>query len=140
MVCFLIKFKISLIVYIPSGKIGARLSVDALNVRRLVGDTLALIVQSLATLICGFVVAMVANWQLALIITVVIPLVGIQGYAQVKFLQGFSADAKVRPITFQIFFSFRSDNNETGPYMEGYASYLFCVINVITLELGSNIW
>ncbi|KAJ1687410.1 hypothetical protein LUZ63_018800 [Rhynchospora breviuscula] len=78
-----------------SGKIGARLSVDALNVRRLVGDTMALMVQCLATLICGFVVAMVANWQLALIITVVIPLVGLQGYAQVKFLQGFSADAKV---------------------------------------------
>ncbi|KAF3326657.1 MDR-like ABC transporter [Carex littledalei] len=78
-----------------SGKIGARLSMDALNVRRLVGDTLALIIQSLATVICGFVVAMVANWQLALIITVVIPLVGLQGYAQVKFLKGFSADAKV---------------------------------------------
>jgi ATP-binding cassette subfamily B (MDR/TAP) protein 1 len=78
-----------------SGKIGARLSMDALNVRRLVGDTLALIVQTLATLICGFVVAMVANWQLALIITVVIPLVGLQGYAQVKFLKGFSADAKL---------------------------------------------
>ncbi|KAJ4796757.1 ABC transporter B family member 4 [Rhynchospora pubera] len=78
-----------------SGKIGARLSVDALNVRRLVGDTLALMVQCLATLVCGFVVAMVANWELALIITVVIPLMGLQGYAQVKFLKGFSADAKV---------------------------------------------
>ncbi|KAJ4733898.1 ABC transporter B family member 11 [Rhynchospora pubera] len=78
-----------------SGKIGARLSVDALNVRRLVGDTLALMVQCLATLICGFLVAMIANWELALIITVVIPLVGLQGYAQVKFLKGFSADAKV---------------------------------------------
>ncbi|XP_078169722.1 ABC transporter B family member 11-like isoform X1 [Carex rostrata] len=78
-----------------SGKIGARLSMDALNVRRLVGDTLALIAQTLATLICGFVVAMVANWQLALIITVVIPLVGLQAYAQVKFLKGFSTDAKV---------------------------------------------
>ncbi|KAJ1687409.1 hypothetical protein LUZ63_018799 [Rhynchospora breviuscula] len=78
-----------------SGKIGARLSVDALNVRRLVGDTLALMVQSLASLSCGFVVAMVANWELALIILVLIPLVALQGYAQVKFLKGFSADAKV---------------------------------------------
>ncbi|XP_078169625.1 ABC transporter B family member 4-like [Carex rostrata] len=78
-----------------SGKIGARLSIDALNVHRLVGGTLALIAQTLATLICGFVVAMVANWQLALIITVVIPLVGLQFYAQIKFLKGFSADAKV---------------------------------------------
>ncbi|KAJ4750300.1 ABC transporter B family member 11 [Rhynchospora pubera] len=78
-----------------SAKIGVRLSIDALNVRRLVGDTLALMVQCLATLVCGFLLAMVANWELALIITAVIPLVGLQGYAQVKFLKGFSADAKV---------------------------------------------
>ncbi|KAJ4796763.1 ABC transporter B family member 11 [Rhynchospora pubera] len=78
-----------------SGKISARLSIDALNVRRLVGDTLALMVQCLATLVSGFVVAMVANWELALIITVVLPLVGLQAYAQVKFLKGFSANAKV---------------------------------------------
>ncbi|XP_072995684.1 ABC transporter B family member 9-like [Typha latifolia] len=78
-----------------SGQIGARLSIDALNVRRIVGDTLALIVQSTSTIIAGFVVAMVANWKLALIITVVIPLVGLQAYAQIKFIKGFSADAKV---------------------------------------------
>jgi ATP-binding cassette, subfamily B (MDR/TAP), member 1 len=71
------------------------LSVDALNVRRLVGDNLALTVQVLATLITGFVIAMVANWKLSLIIICVIPLVGLQGYAQVKFLKGFSEDAKV---------------------------------------------
>lgn len=98
---------------------------DALNVRRLVGDTLALIVQSLATLICGFVVAMVANWQLALIITVVIPLVGLQGYAQVKFLQGFSADAKVRPMTFQILLALCMDTDATHLNMGGYINDYF---------------
>ncbi|CAD6237270.1 unnamed protein product [Miscanthus lutarioriparius] len=35
-----------------------------------------------------------SNSRLALIITCVIPLVGAQGYAQVKFLKGFSEDAK----------------------------------------------
>jgi ATP-binding cassette subfamily B (MDR/TAP) protein 1 len=78
-----------------SGALGARLSVDALNVRRLVGDNLALTVQIVATLITGFVVAVIADWKLSLIILCVIPLVGIQGYAQVKFLKGFSQDAKV---------------------------------------------
>lgn len=78
-----------------SGAIGARLSVDAANVRRLLGDTLALMVQCLSTLLTGFIVAMVASWRLALIITVVIPLVGFQGYAQIKFMKGYSADAKV---------------------------------------------
>lgn len=78
-----------------SGALGTRLSVDALNVRRLVGDNLALIVQSIASLTTGFVIAFVADWRLALIITFVIPLVGAQGYAQVKFLKGFSEEAKV---------------------------------------------
>ncbi|VAH78679.1 unnamed protein product [Triticum turgidum subsp. durum] len=65
-----------------SGALGTRLSVDALNVRRLVGDNLGLIVQSTAALITGFVIAFTADWRLALIITCVIPLVGAQGYAQ----------------------------------------------------------
>ncbi|PNT72651.1 hypothetical protein BRADI_2g47360v3 [Brachypodium distachyon] len=77
-----------------SGALGTRLSVDALNVRRLVGDNLAIIVQSIATLITGFAIAFSADWRLALVITCVIPLVGAQGYAQVKFLKGFSEEAK----------------------------------------------
>ncbi|KAF8727439.1 hypothetical protein HU200_019047 [Digitaria exilis] len=77
-----------------SGALNERLSTDALNVRRIVGDNLALLIQSTATLICGIVIAMVADWKLSLVILFVIPLVGLQGYAQVKFLQGFSQDAK----------------------------------------------
>ncbi|KAL5227561.1 hypothetical protein ABZP36_015826 [Zizania latifolia] len=77
-----------------SGALGTRLSVDALNVRRLVGDNLALIVQAVATLITGFTIAFVADWRLTLIITCVIPLVGAQGYAQIKFLKGFSEESK----------------------------------------------
>ncbi|KAL6615850.1 hypothetical protein ACP70R_038120 [Stipagrostis hirtigluma subsp. patula] len=78
-----------------SGTLGARLSVDALNVRRLVGDNLALAVQVTSTLITGFVIAFVADWKLTLIILCVMPLSGVQGYAQVKFLKGFSQDAKI---------------------------------------------
>lgn len=78
-----------------SGVIGARLSVDAATVRSLVGDNLALMVQNLSTVIAGFLIAIIANWELSLVIIVVIPLVGLQGYAQIKFLKGFSADAKV---------------------------------------------
>ncbi|CAL4975601.1 unnamed protein product [Urochloa decumbens] len=77
-----------------SGAIGTKLSVDALNARRLAGDNLALIVQFIASLTAGFIIAFAADWRLALIITCVIPLVGVQGYAQVKFLKGFSEDAK----------------------------------------------
>ncbi|XP_006644533.3 ABC transporter B family member 4-like isoform X1 [Oryza brachyantha] len=77
-----------------SGALGTRLSVDALNIRRLVGDNLALIVQAVASLITGLVIAFTADWRLALIIMCVIPLVGAQGYAQVKFLEGFSKESK----------------------------------------------
>lgn len=78
-----------------SGALGARLSVDALNVRRLVGDNLGLTIQVISTLLAGFIIAIIADWQLSLIIMCVIPLVGLQSYAQVKFLKGFSQDAKM---------------------------------------------
>lgn len=78
-----------------SGAVGARLSTDASTVRSLVGDALALIAQNIATVTAGLCIAFVANWMLALIVLAVIPLVGLQGYLQAKFLKGFSADAKV---------------------------------------------
>ena len=56
---------------------------------------MSLIVQFIASLTTGFVIAFAADWRLALVITCVIPLVGAQGYAQVKFLKGFNEDAKV---------------------------------------------
>lgn len=77
-----------------SGAIGARLSADAASVRRLVGDALALVVQNIATAVAGLAVAFAANWQLALIILALFPLLGVNGYVQTKFMRGFSADAK----------------------------------------------
>ncbi|KAI3417880.1 uncharacterized protein J3R85_014152 [Psidium guajava] len=78
-----------------SGAIGARLSADAASVRALVGDALAQLVQNMASAVAGLVIAFTASWQLALIILVLIPLIGVNGYVQVKFMKGFSADAKM---------------------------------------------
>ncbi|OVA13521.1 ABC transporter [Macleaya cordata] len=78
-----------------SGAIGARLSADAAAVRSLVGDALALLVQNLATILSGLIIAFTASWQLALIILVMLPLVGLNGWVQMKFMKGFSADAKM---------------------------------------------
>ncbi|XVF72837.1 hypothetical protein PTKIN_Ptkin12aG0152700 [Pterospermum kingtungense] len=78
-----------------SGAIGARLSADAATIRALVGDALAQMVSNLASAIAGLVIAFVASWQLAFIILVLIPLIGVNGYVQVKFMKGFSADAKM---------------------------------------------
>lgn len=78
-----------------SGMIGARLSADASKVRALVGDSLAQMVQDSATAIAGLAIAFEASWQLALIILAMIPLIGLNGYVQIKFMKGFSADAKM---------------------------------------------
>ncbi|KAJ6710158.1 ATP-DEPENDENT PERMEASE MDL1 MITOCHONDRIAL [Salix koriyanagi] len=77
-----------------SGAIGARLSADAATVRGLVGDSLSQVVQNIASAIAGLVIAFVACWQLAFVILVLLPLIGLNGYVQVKFMKGFSADAK----------------------------------------------
>ncbi|CAA7046926.1 unnamed protein product, partial [Microthlaspi erraticum] len=45
-----------------SGAIGARLSTDASSVKSLVGDALALIVESLTNVAAGLIIAFVANW------------------------------------------------------------------------------
>lgn len=82
-----------------SGSIGARLSADAASVRALVGDALGQLVQNIASAVAGLVIAFVASWQLALIILALIPLIGANGYVQVKFMKGFSADAKVNMVT-----------------------------------------
>ncbi|XP_020415794.1 ABC transporter B family member 11 isoform X2 [Prunus persica] len=78
-----------------SGAIGARLSADAALVRALVGDTLAHIVESIATAAAGLFIGFTACWQLAFILLALIPLIGINGYVQAKFMKGFSADAKM---------------------------------------------
>ena len=83
-----------------SGAVGARLSADAASVRALVGDALGLVVQNFASALAGLIIAFAASWQLALIVLVLIPLIGVNGYVQMKFMKGFSADAKVSLIFF----------------------------------------
>ncbi|KAI3440972.1 uncharacterized protein J3R85_003013 [Psidium guajava] len=78
-----------------SGVIGSRLSADAATVRALVGDALGQLVQNSASAVAGLVIAFAASWQLALIVLVLLPLIFVNGYIQVKFMQGFSADAKM---------------------------------------------
>ncbi|KAE8008384.1 hypothetical protein FH972_004903 [Carpinus fangiana] len=78
-----------------SGSIGARLSADAATVRALVGDALGQTLHVIASAVAGLVIAFVASWQLAFIVLALIPLIGINGYVQLKFMKGFSEDAKM---------------------------------------------
>ncbi|KAK7347966.1 hypothetical protein VNO80_22511 [Phaseolus coccineus] len=77
-----------------SGVLGARLSTDAASIRTLVGDALGLLVQDIATAFTALATAFEANWQLSLIILVLVPLVLLNGCVQMKSVQGFSKDAK----------------------------------------------
>uniref|UniRef100_A0A151UEM9 ABC transporter B family member 9 n=1 Tax=Cajanus cajan TaxID=3821 RepID=A0A151UEM9_CAJCA len=79
-----------------SGAVSARLAADASTIRSLVGDSLALIMQNIATVASGLIIAFTANWILAFVVLAVSPLLLMQGYFQTKFLKGFSADAKVK--------------------------------------------
>ncbi|XP_027187283.1 ABC transporter B family member 11-like isoform X3 [Cicer arietinum] len=77
-----------------SGALGARLSTDAASIRTLVGDALGLLVQDIATVVTALVIAFVANWQLSLIVLILLPLLLVNGHLQIKSMQGFSTDAK----------------------------------------------
>ncbi|KAJ4724862.1 ABC transporter B family protein [Melia azedarach] len=76
-----------------SGAISARLSTDSSSIRSIVGDALGLIVQNAASLVGGLIIAFVANWQLALIVFALLPVVGLSAYLLMKSTQGFSADS-----------------------------------------------
>ncbi|KAI5056796.1 hypothetical protein GOP47_0028614 [Adiantum capillus-veneris] len=78
-----------------SGAIAARLSGDATHVRAIVSDTLSLAVQNAACIVAALAIAFSASWQLSLVVLAIVPLLGLQGFVQVKFMQGFSADAKI---------------------------------------------
>ncbi|KAK1616708.1 hypothetical protein QYE76_022225 [Lolium multiflorum] len=77
-----------------SGAIGSRLSGDAASIKSIAGDVLSLIVQSLSTSVVGIIIAMTANWKLALIVLCFLPCVIAQSYAQGRLMRGFGADAK----------------------------------------------
>ncbi|PRQ39610.1 putative xenobiotic-transporting ATPase [Rosa chinensis] len=77
-----------------SGALGARLSGNAASLRGLVGDALSLAVMHASTTIAGLVIAFLANWQLAFIILLMLPLLGISGYFQIEVLKGLSSNAK----------------------------------------------
>ncbi|KAL8029397.1 hypothetical protein ABFX02_14G223000 [Erythranthe guttata] len=77
-----------------SSSIGSRLSSDVKSVRNLVGESLALLVQNIATAVAGLIIGFSASWQLSLIVLALLPLIGLNGYLQMKFVAGFSADSK----------------------------------------------
>ncbi|KAG0483357.1 hypothetical protein HPP92_011441 [Vanilla planifolia] len=77
-----------------SGAVGARLSTDAAIVRNLLGDALGLAVHNITILVAGLVIAFASNLKLSLIILVILPILCLDGWIQMKSMKGFSCDAK----------------------------------------------
>lgn len=74
-----------------SGAIAGRLSTDTLHIRGAVGDQLGMIVQNLVTIIGAYVIAFTAGWKMTLVITAVVPLLGVGAWINAKFMLGFSS-------------------------------------------------
>lgn len=70
----------------------------------MIADTLSIVMQNIGNIICGLTIAFIANWQLSLLVLALVPLLGSQGYFQMKMMQGFSNDAKVDNRFFTPFF------------------------------------
>jgi ATP-binding cassette subfamily B (MDR/TAP) protein 1 len=52
-----------------SGKLAARMATDATHVRGAVGDVFGLLLQNLVMLACGFLIAYIYDWRMALVVT-----------------------------------------------------------------------
>lgn len=68
---------------------------DASLIQSLVGETVGVIVGNAATLIAALIIGLLANWELALVVFAILPLFGLQGFAQMKRSQGFGIRTKV---------------------------------------------
>ncbi|XP_065856315.1 ABC transporter B family member 1 [Euphorbia lathyris] len=75
-----------------SGRIAARLALDANNVRSAIGDRISVIVQNTAVLLVACTVGFVLQWRLALVLIAVFPFVVAANVLQKMFLTGFSGD------------------------------------------------
>ncbi|KAG6409945.1 hypothetical protein SASPL_127988 [Salvia splendens] len=77
-----------------SGAVGLRLAADVKCVRSLVGESLGLVVQNVATAVAGLLIGFEASWELSLIVMAMLPLIGLHGYVHMKFVLGFSGDSQ----------------------------------------------
>ena len=73
------------------GTLTSALSKNASEINGLAGATLGTILQILATIIGGIIVALIVGWKLTLVILVSIPVLMTAGYYRFKMLAGFKA-------------------------------------------------
>lgn len=72
-----------------TGVLLTRLAEDASLVQGLTGQTFGAIIQALAGLITGLVIAFYYSWRLTFVVVATIPLIGLAGYFQLRALSGY---------------------------------------------------
>eukprot|EP00775_Hariotina_reticulata_P008041 gene8041-8236_t len=71
-----------------SGKLATHLSSDASVLRGAVGDVFGIVMQNLATMSVGYVIAFIFDWRMALLVTGAAPLVALGGSIHMKMTLG----------------------------------------------------
>ncbi|KAI3957312.1 hypothetical protein MKW98_003033 [Papaver atlanticum] len=75
-----------------SGRIAARLALDANNVRSAIGDRISVIMQNSSLMLVACTAGFVLEWRLALLLIAVFPVVVAATVLQKMFMKGFSGD------------------------------------------------
>ena len=75
------------------GRLSTRLSTDAAEVKGGTGEGLSLVFQSVAAVVAGIVIAFTADWQLALVVTAIMPLMIISFILQTRAFAGYNLGA-----------------------------------------------
>lgn len=85
--------------------ITTRLSIDATQIRALVGDALALFVHEMTSVLVALVISLQAFWQLALITVALMHVIAFNAYLQSKTTKGPGEDVKVHFFRYNLCFS-----------------------------------
>ena len=75
------------------GRLATRLAADASEVKGATGEGLSLVFQATAAIVAGIIIAFVANWRLALVVTTITPLMIISALFQGKAFKGYAQGA-----------------------------------------------
>ena len=76
------------------GQLTTRLAKDTAQIQGASGFRLKTLVESVASLLTGVVVAFIFGWQLAFVILAIVPIIGLSAGIQMKFASGFSVSAE----------------------------------------------
>ncbi|GAA5897055.1 hypothetical protein JCM8208_006155 [Rhodotorula glutinis] len=76
---------------VGAGAITTRIETDTHLIQEGISEKVVISVQFIAIFISGFVIAIIRNWRLALVVSVIIPCIGVAGGAMQKFISKYKA-------------------------------------------------